>query len=479
MKRLTRRDFVYASSALSSAIAIHGPLASNISANQKPNSGEKIRVAVVGVNGRGMDHVRGFLEQSGSTITAICDADEAVISKAMKTIEQKTGKPPKYYQDFRKLIEDKEIDAVSIATPNHWHALMAIWAMQHGKDVYVEKPVSHNVWEGRRIVEISRETKQICQTGTQVRSQPGVREAIKALHDGLIGKVDLAIGLCYKSRNSIGKAKVPFAVPSSVNFDLWCGPAQNTPIFRQRLHYDWHWVWNTGNGDLGNQGIHQMDVARWGLNQNTLAPKTFSVGGRIGYSDDGETANTHVSVFDYGQSTLIFEVRGLKTLPYKGASVGNIFVGEKGYLVISGYNNCTFFDPQGVKFKEFKGGADHYANFLKAVRSRKYSDLNADILEGHLSSGLCHLGNISHRLGKSEIVNGKITDLDDSRGMKDTLQRLQAHIQENNIDLSKTPLSIGRRLILNPETEKFIGDSQANTMLSREYRKGFEVPTKS
>lgn len=423
-----------------------------------------------------MDHVRGYLEQPGSTITAICDADEAVISKAMNIIEKRAGKPPRYYQDFRKLIESNDIDAVSIATPNHWHALMAIWAMQHGKDVYVEKPVSHNVWEGRRIVEIARETKRICQTGTQVRSQPGVREAIKALHGGLIGRVDLAIGLCYKTRNSIGKTKAPFTVPSSVNFDLWCGPAQNKPINRQRLHYDWHWVWNTGNGDLGNQGIHQMDVARWGLNQNKLAPRIFSVGGRIGYSDDGETANTHVSVFDYGQSTLIFEVRGLKTTPYKGASVGNVFVGEKGYLVISGYNICTFFDPQGGKLKVFQGGADHYSNFLKAVRSRKSSDLNADIIEGHLSSGLCHLGNISHRLGTSEIVDGKITDLDDSRGLRDSLQRLQAHIQENKIDITKTPLSIGRRLVLNPDTERFIGDSQANAMLSREYRKGFEVP---
>lgn len=478
MKRLTRRDFLNAGSTLASAMVVNGANGLRLEASESNSPGDKIRVAVVGVNGRGMDHVRGYMEQSGATVTAICDADEAVIGKAMKAVEQKNGKTPKYYQDFRKLIEDKDIDAVSIATPNHWHALMAIWAMQHGKDVYVEKPVSHNVWEGRRIVETARETNRICQTGTQVRSQPGVRDAIKALHDGFIGKVDLAIGLCYKSRNSIGKVKVPLVVPASVNFDLWCGPAQNTPISRQRLHYDWHWFWNTGNGDLGNQGIHQMDVARWGLNQKVLAPSIFSIGGRIGYSDDGETANTHVSVFDYGTSTLIFEVRGLKTQPYKGATVGNVFVGERGYLVISGYNNCVFFDSQGHKLKEFKGGADHYANFLKAVRSRKHTDLNADILEGHLSSGLCHLGNISHRLGKSEILDGKITDLDGGRGMKDCLTRLQAHVQENKIDLSKTPLTVGRRLTLNPNTEKFEGDSQANAMLSREYRKGFEVPVK-
>lgn len=479
MNRLTRRDFVQATSALAAAMGAGGGESFEIFGNDKPTTGQKLRVAVVGVNGRGMDHVRGYLDKADSSVVAICDADEAAIGKAMKAVEQKNGKAPKYYQDFRKLIEDKEVDVVSIATPNHWHALMAIWAMEHGKDVYVEKPVSHNVWEGRRIVEIARANKKICQTGTQVRSQPGVRSAIKALHEGLIGQVDLAIGLCYKTRNSIGKAKSPFTVPKSINFDLWCGPAANSPITRQRLHYDWHWVWNTGNGDLGNQGIHQMDVARWGLNQNALAPKIFSVGGRIGYSDDGETANTHVSVFDYGTSTLIFEVRGLKTAAFKGATVGNVFVGEKGYLVIAGYNNCVFFDKQGEKIKEFKGGADHYSNFLAAVRSRKHEDLNADILEGHLSSGLCHLGNISHRLGKPEVIGAKLEDLDGSRGMKDCLSRLQAHLQENKIDLATTPLTVGRRLKLDPMTEKFIGDTEANYMLSREYRKGFEVPNKN
>lgn len=477
MIRLTRRDFLHASSNLAAAMAVTGPGAIHLEAADRPATGSKVRVGVVGVNGRGMDHVRGFLEQSGSTVVAICDADKAAIGKAMTAVEKKDGKAPRYYQDFRKLIEDKEIDAVSIATPNHWHALMAIWAMQNGKDVYVEKPVSHNVWEGRRIVEIARATRRICQTGTQVRSQPGVREAIKNLHSGLIGKVDLAIGLCYKTRNSIGKAKGPLTIPASVDYDLWCGPAEKAPISRLRLHYDWHWVWNTGNGDLGNQGIHQMDVARWGLNQTALAPIIQSIGGRIGYSDDGETANTHVTSFDYGASSLIFEVRGLKTQPYRGATVGNVFVGENGYLVISGYNNCVFFDPQGAKIKEFKGGGDHYANFLKAVKSRKHTDLNADILEGHLSSALCHLGNISHRLGKPEYVSGKSSDLSKSRGMEDCLARLESHLSDNKIDLTKNPLTVGRRLSMNPATERFVGDSQANAMLSREYRKGFEIPT--
>ena len=478
MSQLTRRDFVQASSALAAAVATSSGAITAAAPEKKSNPGEKLRVAVIGVNGRGMDHVRGYLDQSGSTVVAICDADESVIGKAMKAVEEKSGKAPKYYQDVRKLLENREIDAVSIATPNHWHALMAIWAMQHGKDVYVEKPVSHNVWEGRRIVEVARETGKICQTGTQVRSQPGIRQAIEAMHNGEIGKVNLAIGLCYKTRNSIGKTNKAFTVPASVNYDLWTGPAAAGPINRQRLHYDWHWVWNTGNGDLGNQGIHQMDVARWGLNQNTLAPKIFSVGGRVGYQDDGETANTHVSAFDYGSSTLIFEVRGLKTQPYKGAGVGNVFIGERGYMVISGYNSATFFDPDGKKTKEFKGGADHYANFLKAVRSRKSSDLNADILEGHLSSGLCHLGNISHRLGKPEILAGKLTDLDSGTGMKDCLTRLESHLKDNNIDLTNTPLTVGRPLKLDPVTERFVGDSQANSMLSRENRKGFEVPAK-
>ena len=402
MRQVSRREFTQASAALTAAMASTTDLLSTDVNKNARRAGEKLRVAVVGVNGRGMDHVMGFLNQSGVEILAICDADEAVVGNAMKAVGKKQPKTPIFVKDFRRLVENKDIDIISIATPNHWHSLMSIWAMRHGKDVYVEKPVSHNVYEGRRAVEVARETGRICQTGTQVRSQPGIRQAIADLHAGKIGPVDLAIGLCYKPRGSIGLTTLETPISKTIDYNLWCGPAPMVPLRRKRLHYDWHWVWETGNGDLGNQGIHQMDVARWGLNEQKLAKRIFSLGGRLGYKDDGQTPNTQISMFDYGPRTLLFEVRGLPTPDYRGARVGNIFIGPGGSLVIAGYNNATLLDPDGKKIKEYKGGADHFENFLTAVRSRKKENLNADILEGHLSSALCHLGNISLRLGKIE-----------------------------------------------------------------------------
>src|SRR5262249_47869773 len=242
--------------------------------------GERLRVAVVGIRGQGCAHVGGFAGKHNCVVTVLCDADSAVLGRAMKIAEGQQKTAPRYVQDIRKVVEDKDIDVISIPTPNHWHALAAIWAMQNGKDVYVEKPVSHNVSEGRRIVEVARKERKVCQTGTQSRSMKGLRDAIAFLRSGKLGKVKLARGLCYKLRPSIGKVKGPQKPPSTVDYDLWCGPAPKKPLMRKSLHYDWHWVWDTGNGDLGNQGIHEMDKARWGLGKNTLARSVRSLGGR-------------------------------------------------------------------------------------------------------------------------------------------------------------------------------------------------------
>ena len=319
MRPLDRRQFLNESALLAAAATALGGLDNRLSAKdqdqpaKKGPAAEKLRVAVVGVRGRGMSHVHGFANRHNCVITTIYDADKAVIANAMKYVSKEQGSEPKFEQDIRKVVEDKDIDVISIATPNHWHALMAIWALQNGKHVYVEKPVSHNVLEGRRIVEAARKYGKLCQTGTQSRSQKGMREAMEFLHAGKLGKVHLARGLCYKPRKTIGKVKGPQKVPATVDYDLWCGPAAKTPLMREKLHYDWHWVWNTGNGDLGNQGIHQMDLARWGLGKNELPRSAISIGGRFGYIDDGETANTQIIAMDYGDSELIFEVRGLPT----------------------------------------------------------------------------------------------------------------------------------------------------------------------
>src|SRR5581483_5396941 len=322
---LNRRDFLKDSALAAAALAqssLLGPLgAAEEKAAAKKEGGDQLRVAVVGVNGRGMSHVgaptgkketdpgHGFLNKKlNCLITHICDCDEGVIGKAMKAVESAQGKAPIYEKDIRKLVANKDIDIITIATPNHWHALAAIWALQNGKDVYVEKPVSHNVSEGRRIVEAARKYNKICQAGTQSRSGVGLQEAMKFLHDGKLGKVSVARGLCYKPRGSIGKVQGEGKIPTTCDYDLWCGPAPKHPLHREKLHYDWHWQWETGNGDLGNQGIHEMDKARWGLNKNELPRSVISVGGRFGYIDDGETANTQIIVFDYGDSELIFEV---------------------------------------------------------------------------------------------------------------------------------------------------------------------------
>ena len=480
---MDRREFVK-DSVVGAAIAAAGLDFSKVdtqakeTANAQGASGEQLRVAVVGVNGRGMSHVGGFAGKNNCVVTTICDCDEAVIGNAMKTIEKVQGKAPKFEKDFRKLLDDKSIDVVSIATPNHWHSLMAIWALQAGKDVYVEKPVSHNVSEGRRVVEAARKYNRVCQSGTQSRSNPGMRLSIEYAHSGKIGEIMMTRGLCYKPRGSIGKVAADKPIPSTMDFDLWCGPAPMNPVHRNKIHYDWHWIWDYGNGDLGNQGIHEMDKARWALKAMELPKGVFSMGGRLGYEDDGQTPNTQICSFDYGEKALIFEVRGLPTKDFMGTKVGNIFYGTNGYIVCPSYATGIVFDKDNKEVARFSGGGDnhHFENFCKAVRAKKPEMLNGDILEGHLSSALCHLGNISYRLGKDQMLSEKVAGLDEKT--TEAVGRMAAHLADNKLDASKTKVTIGRKLVMDPKTETFINDAEANLMLTRPYRKGYEVPAK-
>ena len=491
-----RREFLTHSAAVTAALAALGTRSAARAAEEpkpdRPTSpSEKLRVAVVGVHGRGMSHVGGFNNNNGCEIVTICDCDEAVISKAMSAVEKKRGKAPRYERDIRRVVEDKSIDIISIATPNHWHALAAIWAMQNGKDVYVEKPVSHNVREGRVIVDVARKTGRICQAGTQSRSMRGMRDAIAYVQSGKLGKVKLAYATCYKRRPSIGdvgRSKGDQAPPETMDYNLWCGPAPVIPPRRKTsngtVHYDWHWIWAYGNGDLGNQGIHEMDKARWGLNKNELPRSVLSLGGRFGYIDDGETANTQLCLFDYGDSELIFEVRGLETNGYKGAKVGNIFFGSEGIVVCPNYSSGILLDPSGKRVQEFttpKGDSEesHFGNFIKAVRSRKKEDLHADIEEGHLSSALCHLGNISYRLGK-ETAMSAVKDFTDNKDALEAFERMKQHLVDNHVELDKAIGHVGPLLQLESKSERFAGNnSAANRMLTREYRQGFEVPAKA
>jgi predicted dehydrogenase len=330
------------------------------------------------------------------------------------------------------------------------------------------------------VVEAARKYKRICQTGTQSRSNPGMIEAIAFVHSGKLGAVKVARGLCYKPRGSIGP-KGDYPIPSTVNYDLWLGPAPMAPLTRKMFHYDWHWQWAYGNGDLGNQGIHQMDLCRWALGVNSLSNAVVSYGGRLGYEDAGETANTQVVVHDYGDKSLVFEVRGLKTEDYKSAKVGIIVECTEGYLVCGSYGGGIAFDKSGREIARFDGANDdlHFANFLTAVRSRKLQDLNADIEEGHLSSALCHMGNISYQLGQDVAAQDVVKKMDGFRSQDktaETFERTMAHLRDNGVDLNKAKIRVGAQLAFDPSSETFKGNDAASALLTRQYRKPFIVP---
>jgi predicted dehydrogenase len=486
MKRIHRRSFLRNSLLVSASLGVwpRWSWAAQPSARVR-GANDDIRIAVVGFNGRGRSLIDGFRKLKGVRVVALCDVDADVLARGVREFEQRNEKVAAY-RDLRKLLEDPDIDAVSFATPNHWHALGAIWAVQAGKDVYLEKPVSHNVWEGRKTVEAARKYKRIVQTGTQARSSTGLAEAFAWLREGHLGKILRARGFCYKRRPSIGKVDGPQPIPPSVDYDLWCGPAPKEPLMRKRLHYDWHWVWPTGNGDLGNQGVHQVDMCRWALGQNELSPAVWSIGGRLGYEDDGTTPNTQIVFHDYRPAPLIFEVRGLPADPkkgddmdtYRGVRVGAVIDCEAGYLVIKTYTRAEAYENNGELIRKFEGEHDHFENFIKAVRSRKPSDLTADILEGHLSAGLCHTGNISYRLGQQMPPDAIRDALRNNADLAEAFGRMEEHLKANAVDLVKTPATLGVLLRFNPRTEKFVNNPAANQLLSREYRPPFVVPEK-
>jgi predicted dehydrogenase len=491
MRFLDRRDFLKQSAGLAGLIGsgyfLNDAAAAEQQTTTPANQGganERLNIAVIGVRGRGLDHIAGLAGRHNCRVTHICDVDTAVTGNAVMRVQKaQGGEAPTVVRDLRRIMDNKEIHAVTIATPNHWHSLAGIWAMQAGKHVYVEKPVSHNVWEGRRLVEAARHYNKICQAGTQIRSSTGIQNAIEFVRSGKLGRCTVARGLCYKSRPSIGRTNGDQAPPRTMDYDLWCGPAANRAPRRNHprngtVHYDWHWTWEYGNGDLGNQGIHQMDLARWALGKSELSRSCISLGGRFGYTDDGETPNTQLCLFDYGDSELIFEVRGLPTPAYRGTTVGNVFHCADGYVAITSYSAAVVFDNDNRELRRFTGGGDHYGNWVAAMRSGRRQDLKGDILEGHLSSALCHLANISYRLGRATAFDRRNGVLGDNREANESLTRMVDHLRTNNVALDSAMLTVGRRLTIDARAENFGDDREANALLTRAYRKGFEVPAR-
>jgi predicted dehydrogenase len=472
---LSRRRFLKHSVAAGASFSMVNPSGRVLGAS------DEIRVAVVGLRGRGKNHIDGFSQLPGVRLAAICDVDRELLEQALRR-QSGAGNKPKTYLDYRRLMEDRDVDLVSIATPNHTHALISIEAMMAGKDVYVEKPVSHNVWEGQQIVNAARKYKRVVQAGTQCRSNPGMQEAVEFIKNGHLGEIRLARGLCYKRRQSIGKVDGPQFVPPHIDFDLWTGPAPLRPLMRESLHYDWHWVRDTGNGDLGNQGIHQMDIARWILGEDQLSPEVLSIGGRLGYIDDADTANTQIVFHGYEKAPLIFEVRGLGAYAqhdgkpsYRGVSVGVVVDCEDGYMVIPSYSTATAYQYNGKVIREFSGEGNHFANCIQGVRSRKREDLHADIWEGHLSSALCHTGNISYYLGEKTSPGERIEAISGDAMAAETMGRMLEHIQVNEVDLDLTPMRVGSHLRMDATRTAFTGNKRANEMLTRVYRKPFTV----
>jgi predicted dehydrogenase len=503
MVQRTRRQFLQDSLVAAAALSA-APMFSSRAAAQATSPNDKLLCAVIGCNGRGGDHIKSLSGRKDCEIAYIVDIDEKVGQKGCSAVEKATGRRPKWVRDMREVFDDKSIHFISTATPNHWHALCGVWAMQAGKDAYIEKPICHDIPEGAALVAAMKKYGRICQVGTQCRSNPAIQNAVKFMAEGGIGQVNFARGLCYKRRSSIG-ALGDYPIPAEADFNLWSGPAlYTTPkLTRPKFHYDWHWQRLYGNGDTGNQGPHQTDIARWGLGLNRQPNSVIAYGGRLGYQaerkdpkyvDAGDTPNTQVAVYDYGDKCIVFETRGLAVDnsadaeinklfgSAKGGKIGVIFYGTEGVLVQKTYTDCTAFDLQGNVIKEFKGGGDHFANFIQAIRSRKAETLNADAFQGHLSAALAHLANISYYLGESNKVTidqakavlEKIKSRDDNIA---TLNRTVQHFKDNGADLDATPMSIGPLLAFDPQKEVFTNSAEANKILHRQYREPFICPT--
>jgi len=406
---------------------------------------DKVDVAVVGLGGRGRDHIGFYSQIPDANIAAVCDVNQPAVERAQAQVEKLTGRKPKGYADMRQIFDDKSIQAVSMAVPNHWHALATIWACQAGKDVYMEKPACHNVFEGQQMIAAARKYGRMVQIGSQSRSVEHKIRAMQLLHEGVIGKVYLAKGLCFKRRVSIGhKADEP--TPLGLDWDKFLGPAPMRPYNELRFAYNWHWFWDTGNGDIGNQGVHEMDIARWGLGVG-LPKSVASTGGKyyVPANDDQETPNTQMATFNYGDAEIMFEVRGGLTGPEGGLqirggnTVADLFYGSDGWMAIDSQGFQVFKGPKQEKAMDVAKSdvpdtVPHMANFLAAVKSRHVSELNADVEVGVASADLCHLANASYR--------------------------------------------VGRALKFDEASRKFIGDDEANKLLTRNYRKPYVVPEK-
>ncbi len=456
------------------------------SAQNVVGANERIRLGFIGLGGRGSGSAKWFSKIAGVEIAYLCDADQKHVDRAKKLYPKAKGT-----QNLRDVIEDKDIDAVVVSTANHWHVLASVWACQAGKDVYVEKPISHNIWEGRKLVEAARKYDRIVQGGTQQRSDELQVEIKDYFDSGELGKIKYVRCNRYGKRASIGRRKTPLEIPKSVDYDLWLGPAQDLSLYRDKFHYDWHWDWNLGNGELGNWGPHIIDDLRNVVFRDKVKyPKrVLAGGGRLGWDDAGTSPNTHFVYMDCGDIPVIMDVHNLPR--GKGVNGGDVYKRRRtnSFLVVEcengyyagGRGGGRAYDQDGKVLKKFKGdaGGAHAQNFIDAMRSRKKEQLNAEIEDIHLSSAWCHLGNISYRLGNQYSREQAEAQVVDFQGWNDVIADFHEHLKANEIDAGAGDIKLGAMLEIDAEKETFVGASAttpALNLLRRQYRRGYEVP---
>ena len=481
MRNVTRRDFLKSSFAAGAGLALAAPFSKVRGAN------DDIRVGVVGIHGRGGSHISGFRDINGVRVVALCDVDRKVLDGRVNDFKKKNEKVDGYV-DVREMLEDKSIDAISIATTNHTHSLITVWGCQAGKDVYVEKPCSHNVFEGRKCVEAARKYNRIVQHGTQQRSSGGRAREMATIWSGKYGKLLVSKGYCCKPRWSIG-FKTPKAPPANLDFDLWLGPALEQDYHENLVHYNWHWFWDFGCGDIGNQGVHEMDVARWAIKGSTLPKSIVSLGGRWvnepGFKDQGQTPNMQTSIYDYGDTLLLFETRGL--VDKKDKDGNNPFpriVTNEFYTTDGVVKGGKFYPKDGGKTYDVEvesvdvtpGGS--FGSFINCVRSRDRKKVNGEILDAHYSSALCHLGNISYRLGHQVPFGTKPKEFLASDVLSDSMMTVLENTKAIGVDPEKNMYCLGPKLDFDPEKERFVNNPAADMLLTRPYRRPFVVPEK-
>jgi predicted dehydrogenase len=476
---LTRRTFLQLSASTSLFLTLGA-----CGGRRTYGTTDPVRLGFVGFRSRGNDLLKSFRAVPGVQVVALCDVDPEVLGKRMQEAER-LGEKPFATHDARRLFERPEVDAVVIATPNHTHAVLASWAMQAGKDVYLEKPVSHDIEEGIRLLAVQQRTGRIVAAGTQNRSDVGVRAAFAELHAGRFGAIRAVRGFCFRDRKTIGKADAPIKPPTGLDYDLWLGPAADLPIMRPQFHYDWHWIWNTGNGDLGNQGPHELDMACWALGDPGYPLAAVGVGGRFAWKDAGETANLMTAWYRFANGIpLVFEVRNLppkdkEAGAWHGFSSPGITVECAGGELRAQRGGAAFFDSAGKLVREWKGdsGATHYANFIEALRAGDPSLLRAPLAKSVVTAGLAHLGNTSLRLGHAGGAREAVAAGVGRPLLGEHVERMLAVLKDHGTDLAAEPMSMGPELTIDARTGLVSGShaARANALLQRQPRPGWQV----